>query len=375
MNKVPFLNLNNLRIARENVGLETKEVSRKIVQNGKDVVLDWENGDSLPTWKQAEKLASMYAVNTFLLLSESEQLSAIKQIPDYRVGVSGTEKSNIKKLIHVVLKRQKWLSNQIAESQGKNSVLGSGKKYRSPQQLADFIKSTLEIDLEEIKKLNPKQGREALKYLIKKTEDKGIFVGKTISYHKITVEEMRGMFIADEYAPYIVLNRKDSISAQIFSLVHELAHAFRKTESISNSLEFRKVDNLDDEEVFCNQVAIDLLLPTSELTDSQYSKEAIVDLAGLYKISSLATFYKLQDLGKIDVRQQKSIEMELKRESQQHLMEKKMKEEKQSGGDYNNNMKDSNGDLFNRYVASAYHSESIGYTEAARLLKLSPENV
>lgn len=114
---------------------------------------------------------------------------------------------------------------------------------------------------------------------------------KTISFHKIEVENMRGIFISNDYCPYIVLNRKDAISAQIFSFIHEISHFFKKSEGISNSLDFRKSNlKIDKEEIFCNKVAADLLLPESEFDNKFYSKTDIDILSEVYKLSKIFIF-------------------------------------------------------------------------------------
>ena len=238
MSKVNFINQDNLKIARENVGMATLFVSRKFNNSGKDVVLSWENGDDLPTWCQVDKLAKTYNISELLFFSK-DPIKKNKIIPDYRIGTGIEDSERVKKLVNLIIRRQEWLEQKLKEDEGKNILQGSGKGL-SPSQLALFIKEKLDINLEEIKKITGANARKkVLKQLIEKAENCGIFVGKTISYHNIEVEEMRGLFISNDYCPFIVLNRKDARSAQIFSFVHELAHLFRKTEAISNSFEFR----------------------------------------------------------------------------------------------------------------------------------------
>jgi len=188
---------------------------------------------------------------------------------------------------------------------------------------------------------------------------------------------MRGLFISNDYCPFIVLNRRDTLSAQLFSIIHEFAHLFRKTEAISNSLEFRKIDNeLDNEEVFCNKVAVEFFLPEEEILESYYNKEDIIKLSDTYKISTISIFYRLKSLGKIISTNADIIEKELKKESADYLklLEEK-KKRKKGGGSNVNNMKDSNGNLFNTVVAKYYYENKIGFTEASNLLKFSVENI
>ena len=51
------------------------------------------------------------------------------------------------------------------------------------------------------------------------------------------------------------------------------------------------------------------------------------------------------------------------------------KDKAKNGGNYTNNMRDSNGSLYNRIVQNSYLDNRIGYIEAANLLRFSPEMV
>ena len=204
MDSVNFINKANLKIARENMGLDTLSASKKISTSQKDIVAEWENGDSLPKWSKVSKLAKLYDISELLFFS-SESIKKNKTIPDYRIG----EKKNdlkVNKLINLVIKRQKWLEQKLRdEGSEKNKLLGSGKNIQSPYQLAKFIIDKLDLDLQEIKNISGIDARKkVLNYLIHKAEEKNIFVGKTISYHKIEVEDMRGLFVSNDYCPYIV---------------------------------------------------------------------------------------------------------------------------------------------------------------------------
>jgi Zn-dependent peptidase ImmA (M78 family) len=374
MAKVNFINKKNLIIARNNIGLTTQNASRKITNSGKDLVLSWEKGNALPTWRQAEILAKAYDIPELAFFLE-KIIKKNKTIPDYRVKDEVGDSDKIKKLINLIISRQKWLEPRLKEEGFKNKLQGVGKKVQNPKELSLLIKKKLDIDLNEIKNISGYNSRKkVLKYLIQKAEDCGIFVAKTVSYHNIEVSDMRGLYIANKYCPFIVLNRRDAVSAQIFSFIHELTHLFRKTEAISNSLEFRKVDNnLNQEEILCNQVAVELLLPEEDFNKTYYNKKDIDHFSEIYKVSPIAIFYRLKDLNKIEKDKSDEIEELIKKEIKENLEKKKRKKKK--GGDYTNSMKDSNGGLFNRIVSNYHFENQIGYTEASNILKFSVESV
>jgi len=373
MSLVKSINRNNLRIGRENIGLDTTMASEKISQSKKNIVAEWEDGESLPTWSQVAKLAKLYNVPELLFFSKDE-IQKNKVIPDYRVGVSEEGDGNVKKLINLVITRQRWLEKFLkSEGYKKNHLQGTGRNINTPKQLAQFINEKLDINLAEIKKLSRR--KDALKYLVEKVENKGIYVGKTVAHHRLEVDDMRGLFVSNDYCPFIILNRRDALAAQIFSFVHELGHFFRRSDAVSNSLDFRNTtQNIDPEEVFCNKVAAELLLPEQEFTKEFYTKVDIDGISELYKVSKIFIFYRLKELKKIRREIADDLESEIQRETKENLRVK-AETDKKGGGNYTNSMKDSNGSLFNRTIHASYLENKIGYVEAANLLKFSPEMV
>src|SRR3989338_4982683 len=369
MSVINLINTTNLKIARENMGMSSLTASKRISSSAKDVVAEWERGDSLPTWSQVTKLSKIYNVPELLFFSD-KPLEKQKVIPDYRVGVNQESDEKIKKLINLVVTRQKWLERGSTQ----NQLQGSGRNLESPRQLADLIREKLKVDITEFKKISGR--KDALNYLIEKAETQGSFVGKTVSYHQIEVEDMRGLFISHDYCPFIILNRRDARAAQIFSFVHELAHYFRRSDAISNTLDFRSTSgNINPEERFCNKVAAELLLPENEFTKVFYDKLDIDAVSDLYKVSKIFIFYRLKELGKIRKGSERALEDEIQKEMQENLRMKAEREKAQSGGNYTNAMRDSNGSLFNRIVYKSYTENKIGYVEASNLLRFSPDMV
>ncbi len=373
-----FLNRHNLRIARENAGFDTKRATKRAAQSNKDLVGLWESGEATPTWKQVEKLAKAYGVSTLLMFSK-DSLTRRKEIADFRSRATDFDDTDLNQLVNLVVARQRWLSRRLKESGNlKNDLQGSGKKLRSPQALAEYMSESLGISAEGIKAIpgySTDAKKSTLKYLIEAAEKQGIFVGKTLSHHKIEVKQMRGLFISNEYCPFIIINRKDAVSAQIFTFIHELAHFFRNTDGISNTVELRDINdkNLDLEEVFCNQVAAEFLLPDYIFTKKQNTISDIVAVADDYKVSQIFVFYRMKTLGLINQAELVETEKFILDETRRNIEEKDAR--KSTGGNHTNNMKDSNGSLFNRFIATAYFENRIGYVEAAKLLKFSPENV
>lgn len=105
--------------------------------------------------------------------------------------------------------------------------------------------------------------REAFDLLRSQTEKAGVFVilqGDLGSYHTaIELEFFRGFVIADNVAPFVIINDKDSPAAWSFTLVHELMHLLLGQTGICGARPGTDVERL------CNHIASDWMLPASTL--------------------------------------------------------------------------------------------------------------
>ena len=82
------------------------------------------------------------------------------------------------------------------------------------------------------------------------------------SHHTaIELEVFRGFSIADEIAPFLVINNRDSRAAWTFTLLHEMVHLILGQTGVSG----QHADN--EIERFCDDVAGEFLLPVHEAGD------------------------------------------------------------------------------------------------------------
>lgn len=71
------------------------------------------------------------------------------------------------------------------------------------------------------------------------------------------------MAIVDDSMPIIGINDNDRYPAKYFSILHELVHIIKRTSSICNDM--IGSTPWDDEEVFCNTVVGEVLVPRTVL--------------------------------------------------------------------------------------------------------------
>ena len=79
-------------------------------------------------------------------------------------------------------------------------------------------------------------------------------------YKPLLVEEFRGFAVYDEIAPVIFINGTDAQTAQLFTMMHELAHIWIGKSGLSDV----STSNHRKDEVLCNEVAAEFLVPAEE---------------------------------------------------------------------------------------------------------------
>jgi len=111
--------------------------------------------------------------------------------------------------------------------------------------------------------------------------------------------EFRGFVLIDRFCPLIFINGKDTKTAQIFTLAHELAHIWLGSEGIYD-IQLTDINNQEDNELWCNQVAAELLVPLADLQENFNPRNTLNDeikrLAKFYQVSSFVIMRRLYDL-------------------------------------------------------------------------------
>ena len=111
------------------------------------------------------------------------------------------------------------------------------------------------------------------------------------------------MAIVDDSMPIIGVNDNDRYPAKSFSILHELVHIIKRTSSICNDM-FGSTP-WDDEEVFCNAVAGEVLVPRTALYSiaknySPYTIDEVDAIANKFSVSSEVITRRMFDTGKCE---------------------------------------------------------------------------
>lgn len=356
-------------IERAHISIET--LARKLSVKAEKVE-KWINGQAKPTFKQAQNLAEkLHIPFGYLFLSEppKEKLPipdfrTIKNRPTYHLSPYLTE------LIFDLDRKQHWYKEYMVDNGYEMlSFVGSASLSTPISTLAQTIKETINFQ----SAFEASRAKEEFIYkLSQNAEEIGIMVMRS-SYagsatgHKIDVEEIRGLAIADRYAPLIFINSADAKSAQVFTLVHELVHIWIGQSGISD-LDFL-ANNEAEVEKYCNSVAAEILVPKDDMTKLWNPHKEVVEncksIANSNYVSDFVVLKRAYDVGFIDFEAYKQHYNFLMGEWQ------KIKEHQaNSGGNYYNTKPAKESKKFSVAVVEATLEGKLLYRDAMALLNI-----
>lgn len=264
----------------------------------------WLAGTQLPTLKQLEKFAS--ATHTpFGLLFLSEPPVETVPIPDMRTigNVAVPQPSaNLLDTIYLCQTRQDWYRAHAQDHGIAAPTFVGSATTQTPTQLAAMqIRELLDFGLASRSEFS--KWEDALRGLIDRIESLGVLVMMngivgSNTHRKLNPQEFRGFALSDPLVPLIFVNAADTKAAQIFTLIHELAHIWLGTSALSDAAMAAEVGV--EAELWCNQVAAEVLAPLDTLRDD-YLGEASLDelnrLAKKYRVSTLVILKRIYDAG------------------------------------------------------------------------------
>ena len=263
---------------------------------------DWRTGSARPTLKQVEAFAKAAFVPIGYLLLASPPLEP-PPVPDLRtIGGRGPRRPSPDLLdtIYLCQHRQAWYRDhaQIIGEDPRDFV-GSARLTSSPGRIAERMRSRLGFNLQIQQRC--RSWSEALRKLILAAEEIGVLVMVSgvvggNSHRVLDPEEFRGFALSDRFAPLIFINGADAKSAQMFTVAHEIAHLWLGHSALSS------VDPSPSEAVesWCNRVAAEFLVPSTELRQSLGESDpldCVQVLAQRFRVSSLVILRRLLDAG------------------------------------------------------------------------------
>lgn len=225
--------------------------------------LDTTNHD-FPTINQAKNLANVLKVPFAGLYMNKDNLP-IKQLPSLRnlrtlPYSCQMDDSALNLAVVELIRYHDFLISSEAEMNIDTTplLLPTISNEASVVDYAKKIRGYFELDLETQFKLN--SSRQFYLYVRQKIENKGIFIH---CFTGVDVEIARGVSIYNEAAPIIGINDNDRYPAKTFSIIHELVHLLKRQSTLCN--EMFSSFSAHTEEVFCNAIAGEVLVPANSL--------------------------------------------------------------------------------------------------------------
>ena len=298
MTRVP-VNPELLRWARERSGIAQEDLAAKFRK-----LPEWEDGETQPTLKQVEAFARAVHVSVgYLFLTEPPEEAV--PIPDFRTfpGQAVRRPSpNLLDTIYTCQERQSWYRDFVRIArQPELDFVGSTTVEASPETVAAEMRGTLGYDLAARRECPT--WTDALRLFIRQADEVGVLVmvsGVVMSNNRRRLDpaEFRGFALSDPLAPLIFVNGRDTKAAQMFTLAHELAHIWLGDAALSN-IGAAPRPGFRREEVWCNAVAAELLVPLAALRPELLPDEPLPDtlsrLARSFKVSTLVILRRLLD--------------------------------------------------------------------------------
>lgn len=379
MTQQAFITPDVLSWARNRAQLTIEALSSKVPTTVKRLV-EWEEGNEYPTFKQAQQLAKILHIPfAYLFLNEPPRERELP-IPDLRTIKNGTPYEfslDFYDTVQEAIRKQQWYKEYALENDYQTlNYIGKYTESNPVEQVALDIRNTLGWQSGFASEANVKD--DYIKEISDKAERAGILVMRSSivgnnTHRALKVNEFRGFAISDNIAPLIFINTADAKNAQIFTLAHELVHLWIGQSGIS-SLDLYEGDNNHIEQ-YCNKVAAELLAPRNEFIkvwkpngDIYYNCETV---AKQFHISIFVVIRRAYDLKLIS----RELFLDLYAHAEEVFQDLLRTQKKSGGGTYLANVKVWNGNRFSKTVVTSALEGKLLYRDAASLLNIKPAKI
>jgi Zn-dependent peptidase ImmA (M78 family) len=327
---------------------------------------DWLEEKKKPTFNQLQQFAKKVHVPFGYLFLQSPPVEHLP-IPFFRTKNKNKKVSvNTFDTILILKNRQEWLREYLKENEfDKKGFVGKYHNSFDYNGIVKDIRKTLNLS-ENWASYFP-NWEQTLEHLTDKVEEAGIImvfnsVVENNTHRKIPVKECRGFVLSDDYAPFMFINAADAKAAQMFTIVHELAHIWTGN---SAGFDFRQMQPANDPvEELCDKVAAEFLVPENHFLNLWDKNKSFKQLAKVFKVSPIVIARRALDLDKISKGQFFSF-------YNGYMQELKEKKEIQSdGGDFYRTTKKRVSLRYAAHINQAVKSGQLLYRDAYKLTGL-----
>lgn len=358
-----------MKWAREYAGF-THGHEERLPKDIKSKYEAWEKGENSPTWNQLREVSKKYHIPTaFFFMDCPPNFDNLPNMINYRKLVADSiYETNSPNLINNIRKsetRREIYLDLLNELNEDILLFKVPKLEHDTKIFSNYIREILGISLSTqkswYKEVNHYNFLNKWKEVL--NEKLGVLIFET---EGVLLEEMRALCIFHEKIPIILLNGKDSVNGRIFSLFHELTHLLLGESAICGD------DENTQEEIFCNAVAGEFLVPEHDLNISingvtdLLSYNSLKKLYNSYGVSEHVILRRLLDANKISRRDYISYI---------NSYEESFSKSSGSGGNYLNNMIKYNGKAYYSVILDAYEVGIINSLEFSKFTDLGKKQI
>jgi len=268
---MPRVNPDILLWARETAGLTQEDAAQKLGVSAAygltrvERMANWETGEAEPTRALLVKMAKQYRrpLLTFYMSApprKGDRGEDFRTLPD---AVPASQNALVDTLLRQTRARQSMVRDALVEAEEDQPLgfIGSFSIATGIRRVKEGLNEIFDFDIVEFRQRN--SAANAFKYLREKVEAKGVFVllaGNLGSHHtNLPTEIFRGFALADDVAPFVVINDLDSKAAWSFTLLHEVVHLLLGETGVSGSRAETRIEK------FCNDVASEVLFASEDI--------------------------------------------------------------------------------------------------------------
>lgn len=379
-----------LKWARDTAGLTVADAARKLgfsdtrKRTAAERLSALETGHDEPSRSVLLRMSKEYrrSLLVFYLLAPPRTADRGQDFRTVPGGASPHDNALVDAVIRDIRGRQHTLRALLDETEPQPvDFIASATMDDDTTALARRITERLQFSLREFRQQPTIEA--AFTYLRQKVEAAGVYVllvGNLGSHHtNISAEVFRGFAIADRIAPFIVVNDQDARPAWAFTALHELVHLWLGATGISGASIDARI------EVFCNDVAGEILLPATEMatianlrrTPFDQVFEAISTHAAAWKLSRAMVAYRFLRSNVISEGMWRQVVDQLRQEWLDMRRRQEQDEETGNAGGptYYVVKRHRLGNALLDIIRRSLGDGAITYTKAAQVLGVKPRNV
>ena len=260
--------------ARETAGLSVEEAAEKLglkntaKASATEKLLQVEGGARPIGQGMLQKAAATYRrpLVAFYLAQPPERGERAEDFRTVAGAASPREDAMLDALIRDIRARQAILREVLSDDEDTRKLpfVASCKMSQGAKVVVANIRTVLGVSTADQRRA--KDTGALFSLLRAAAERAGVYVlllGDLGSHHSDIGEDVfRGVALADNIAPFVVINDNDAAPARSFTLLHELAHIWIGASGVSGPMRGVSENAI---ERFCNEVAGEFLLPPEAL--------------------------------------------------------------------------------------------------------------